>query len=214
MFLSERIPVLFKKGALKLVEDAGEIRRVAEATMVIEPFRKEWAHELGEDIAVHLFEPDGRIAEAVEAVDLRVNAGLQRVFVRLHQDLDPHVELGEVSIKDVAAQRVEDKKTGKVWLAFQFVLVFSLAERRHRNFAIDHFGTPLYLSFERLQRTVFESDEAEARVKEAAARFAEAGGPDSSVTVTVAGHDPVTVTPEDAKRLRQEANDLRKKRTH
>jgi hypothetical protein len=58
MFLTENIPALFKKGALKLVpaEDGPGHVRVAEATCLIEPFPHTLARELGEEIAAHLFD--------------------------------------------------------------------------------------------------------------------------------------------------------------
>ena len=151
MFVTENVLVLFKRAALKLTEVDGETLRLAEATFLIEPFPKELAHELGEDVAMHLFESDGRIAEAVESVGLRLRLGLQTVTVRSHPDAAPTACLHHCAVKACRAERIDElkqgKETGRSWLAFQFVLVFDLRERVHRNFVIDQFGNQLHVSF-------------------------------------------------------------------
>lgn len=153
VFITENVSVLFKRAALKLTEDDdGNLVRLAEATFLIEPFPKELAHELGEDVAMHLFEADGRIAEAVESVGLRVRVGLQTVTVRSTPDVRASAELLYCEVKECRAERVEEikkgKKTGRSWLSFQFVLAFDLHRREHRNFVIDEFGNQVCLSFQ------------------------------------------------------------------
>lgn len=157
MFITENVSVLFKRAALKLTEDDdGNLVRLAEATFLIEPFPKELAHELGEDVAMHLFEADGRIAEAVESVGLRVRVGLQTVMVRSAPGVRASAELLHCEVKECRAERIEEikkgKKTGRSWLSFQFVLAFDLHRREHRNFVIDEFGNQVYLSFLAEQR--------------------------------------------------------------
>lgn len=220
MFTSQNIPALFKKGTLKLqATDDGDLRRVAEATLVIEPFSVALGRELGEEIASHLFTDDGTIRDELEAIDLRVRAGLQHVTVRPDEALEPIALLSPVSLKDVSATLVEDKKTQRCWLAFSFVLVFSLEEKAARNFVLDQFGRTLFWSFESLQRSLL----ADARVLEAAARLGESCGSDGSVTITAADPNgvtsgPVTLNPEKAVTLRSAAREIRnaagKSRTH
>ncbi len=215
MFLSEHIPALFKKGTLKLLKDGAELKRVAEAQFVIEPFSVDLARELGEDIAGHLFESDGTLRDELESIDLRVRAGLQRVTATHHADLNPAAVLEPVSVKDCSATRIEDEKSGKAWLSFSFVLVFDLSDKSTRNFVIDEFGNVLKLSFERLQMDLLNR-EAMADVKDAAARMVDGSGSGAitSVTISTPGHEPVTLTQDDAKRLRSEAASLRGKRAH
>lgn len=217
MFLSEHIPALFKKGTLKLMKDGAELKRVAEAQFLIEPFPAHLARELGEDIAGHLFEPDGVLRDELESIDLRVRAGLQRVTFHHHEDIKATAVIEPVSIKDCSATRIEDDKSGKAWLSFSFVLVFDLSARVTRNFVIDEFGNILKLSFERLQLDLLDEDrEAKARIKESAARLV--GNGIDSVTITHGSPDgsggSVTLTQDDAKRLRQEASDIRKFKAH
>jgi hypothetical protein len=208
MFLSEHIPALFKKGTLKLEKgDDGKMRRVAEATLMIEPFPVHLARELGEDMAGHLFDDDGQIRQELEGIDLRVRAGLQRVTARSHEELDPEAVLDTVSIKDVSVKRMEDAKSNRSWLSLTFVLVFSLEDKAARNFVLDQFGRSLLWSFERIDPTL----DGFADAKDAAARLAEAGGPGSSVSFGEVGGPMTTLTPDDAPRLRKEAANLRKR---
>lgn len=124
--------------------------------------------------------------------------------------MDPVAILSPVSIKDVTASLCEDKKSGRRWLAFSFALVFSLEDKAARNFVLDRFGQSLCWSFDSVQREL----EGLARMKESAARLAESGGEHGSVTLSAPGMEAVTLTSEDARRLRREANDIRKGRAH
>lgn len=203
MFLTANVTALFKKGTLKLMaaEDGGT-KRVAEATCLIEPFPYQLARELGEDIAGHLFTEDNALRDELESVDLRVRAGLQRVTVRQHDELEPVASLSPVSIKDVSAKRIEDKSTGRCWLSFSFVLVFSLEDKAARNFVLDQFGTALLWSFERLQGNLLRK----AELHEAIARIV----PDNTtVSVGFGGGEMTEIDPKahrtEAKRLRNAA---------
>lgn len=208
MFTSQNVVALFKKGTLKLTQNEdGEYRRMAEATLVIEPFTEAMARELGDEIAGHLFSEDGHIREELESIDLRVRAGLQHVTVRLDEALEPTAILSPASIKDVSCSLCEDKKSGRQWLSFAFVVVFSLEERAARNFVLDEFGKALLWSFQRSQPEL----EGLARLKDVAAKFANLPEGISSVTMTVPGHEPVTLGKGDAARLRDEAAELRRR---
>lgn len=207
MFLTDNIPVLFKKGTLKLTAaDDGGTRRVAEATCVIEPFPYNLARELGDDIADHLLTHDNGLRDELESVDLRVRAGLQRIIVRHHEELEPVASLVPVSIKDVSAKRIEDKASGRCWLSFSFVLVFSLEEKEARNFVLDEFGKALLLSFRRLQGELLDN----AALHESLAKLGDPGG-DGKTTVSfgVSGGEMHEIDPKkhraEAKRLRDEA---------
>lgn len=209
MFTSPNVIALFKKGTLKLTQnDEGEYRRMAEATLLIEPFTEAMARELGEEIAGHLFSDDGRIREELESIDLRVRAGLQHVTVRLDEALEPTAILSPASIKDVSCSLCEDRKAGKQWLSFSFVVVFSLEDRAARNFVLDEFGKSLLWSFERTQPEL----EGLARGKEALARLAEMGTEDGG-GVSLSGPGlSVTLGKGDAARLRDEAAELRRRK--
>lgn len=207
MFVSKMVPALFKKGMLKLVpDDDGGYRRGAEATLVIEPFPAALAHELGEDIAGHLFDEADAIRPELEGIDLRIRAGLQNVTVRHHEDLDPCALLSPVSIKDVSVTRIEDKKTGRSWLSLAFVLVFSLEEKAARNFVLDEFGKTLLWTFAGMQAELL----ADAEMHEAAARLGEGEG---SVTISGPGVGAVKFNKDTAKADRAIAKKLRDQAT-
>ena len=205
MFVSTMVPALFKKGTLKLVPatDGPGMRRVAEATLIIEPFPAHLAHELGEDIAGHLFGVDDQIRPELEGIDLRVRAGLQNVTARHHEELDPCARLSPVSIKDVSVARHEDEN--RVWLSLSFVLMFSLEGKAARNFILDEFGRTLVWTFESLQRELL----TEAALHESIAKLADPAG-DGSMTASfgIAGEEMHTI---DAKAHKQKAKELREK---
>jgi hypothetical protein len=204
MFISDNIPALFKKGTLKLQDNGdGGLRRVAEATLVIEPFPAQLAHELGEEIAGHLFTDDGLIRDELESIDLRVRCGLQKATVRLDEALDPEAIIHPASIKDVNVSRVDAKKSQRSWLSCSFVLVFSLEEREARNFVLDQFGKTLLWSFRGMQADLLQ----EARLHEAIARVADPAG-DGSVTVSI-GVNGGELIPLDMKKHRDRAKALR-----
>ena len=206
MFLSENIPALFKKGTLKLQEGEDGYVRVAEATCLIEPFPVNLARELGEDIAGHLFTTDDAIREELESIDLRVRAGLQNVLVRPNEALEPIARLSPVSIKDVTAAVVEDKKSQRRWLSFSFVLVFSLETKEARNFVLDQFGRTLLWSFEGIQRDLLDK----ASLYDALAKLGDPDGTgQTTVSFGVRGEEMTEIKPEkhraEARRLRDQA---------
>ena len=205
MFLSPNVPALFKKGTLKLQTSDEGLRRVAEATLVIEPFPASLARELGDEIAGHLFDDVGSIRPELEGIDLRVRVGLQSVIARHDEALEPIALLVPVSIKDVSVQRIEDTKTQRTWLACSFVLVFSLEERAARNFVLDEFGKTLLWSFTAMQRELLN----QAAIHDAIGKMVPSGGGIDSVTFKTPGHEPVTLTREDAKVHRDTAKKLR-----
>lgn len=194
MFLTDNVPALFKKGTLKLIPgDEGGLKRVAEATLLIEPFPHQLARQLGEEIASHLFTDDNAIRDELEAVDLRMRVGLQAVTVRQHVELEPVAVLKPVSVKDVSAKRFEDKAMGRAWLQFSFVLVFSLEEKAARNFVLDEFGKPLLWSFASLQGELLAS----ARLHESLAKLGDPGGDGQTrVSFGVAGGEMHEIEPE------------------
>lgn len=149
MFLTPQVRALFKTGKLKLMERDDRVARVAEATFVIEPFEPALARELGEDIAGHLYTDSDDIRDELEAIDLTVRVGVQRVTVHAHAELPAVASLAPVLVRDVSVKRVENEKLG-VWLAYSFVLAFDLTEKAARNFVLDHFGSTLLLTFARM----------------------------------------------------------------
>lgn len=206
MFLSDHIPALFKKGTLKLQESEDGYRRVAEATLMIEPFPVNLAHEMGEEIAVHLFDENGAIRNELESIALNVRAGLQRVTVRHDQALEPIAVLDTASIKDVKATVIEDKKSNRRWMSFSFVLVFSLETKAARNFVLDEFGKTLLWTFVALQGDLLRK----ADLHDALGRL---GGPEGTkVSFGVAGGEMHEIDTEKHKTI---AKDLRNKaRSH
>jgi hypothetical protein len=207
MFITENVAALFKKGTLKLVPTEDGYKREAEATLVIEPFTTRLAHELGEDIAEHLFTDDGEIRDELEAIDLRVTVGVQNVIARRHEELEPCAILSPCTIKDVTVKRCS-KKDEDDWLACSFVVVFGLEDKEARAFVLDEFGKRLRWTFEAMQRDLL----AQADVHEAAARLGEIAG---GAVLTGPDGEAVRFDSETAKKHRDAAKNLRQQaRTH
>lgn len=160
MFVSEQVPALFKKGTLKLEKTEDGFRRVAECTLMIEPFPLALARELGEEVAAHLFTDEGQIRGELESIELRPRMGLMRLSAQLDRAMEPVVELDEASVKDLSAKVMEDKASARRWLSFSFVVVFSLQGRAARNFVIDEFGKTLLWSFRPIQADLLASAKA------------------------------------------------------
>lgn len=171
MFSSPNVKALFKKAALKLETDGdGNLKRVAEATFLIDPFPAALAHELGEEIATHLFDEVDEIRPELDAIALRVQVGLQRVSLRRHPDLKPSGVLEPVLIRRCKVERIEDPRNEREWLTLSFVLVFDLAPKPARNVLIEEFGNLVFLTFEAMQGDLL----AEERRQPAEAAQAEA----------------------------------------
>jgi hypothetical protein len=211
MFISENVAALFKKGTLKLVMTEDGFKREAEATLVIEPFNPNLAHQLGEDIHDHLFTSDGEIRDELEAIDLRVSVGTQNVVVRRHEELEAVAILAPVTIKDVAVKRCT-KKDEADWLACSFVLVFGLEDKEARAFVLDEFGKRLRWTFEAQQRDLL----SQARLHDALATLADPDGSgETKVSMRMLGGEEVHLDKDAAKRHREAAKNLRREaRTH
>lgn len=201
MFVSENVPALFKKGTLKLQETDDGYRRVAEAMLMIEPFPLALARELGDDIADHLWTSDDMIRPELESIELRPRVGLQRITVRHDEVLEPIAILEPVSVKDMKAVVVEDKKTQRRWLSFSFVLVFSLETKEARNFVLDEFGKTLVWGFHALQGDLLR----EAQIHESIANMVPEG---TTASFGVSGGEMHEIDPAAHK---AKAEELRKK---
>jgi hypothetical protein len=203
VFLTKHVPALFKKATLKLLPTDDGLRRICESTLVVEPFFPNLARELGDDIADHLFDDDDQIRPELEAIDLSVRCGLQRVVVTAHQDLDPVADLAACAIRTVQVKRMGDEKTGRYWLALTFVLVVTLDSQEARTFVIDGFGRELLWTFTAMQRELLN----EAKLHDSIANMLPKG---EGGTLTISsGGKSATLTQEGAAEHRATAKKLR-----
>lgn len=213
MFTSENVPAFLKSVNLRLDKEGD---RFAFCVFTIEPFMPHLAHELGEEVAEHLFEGAGPKAlprDEVGGIVFNLDFPRQRLAARSHEDLDPVAVLDHVGIGKLKVDRVEDEDgDAPPILKLSFQVEIALNERRAIDFVVQHFGTALLLTFKPMQRDLpLDDAESLARVKESAARLAEAAGPGSSMSFGLVGEEPVTLTPEDAPRLRDEAREIRRR---
>lgn len=154
MFLTPNIRSVFKRATLRREEREDGVVRTARCVFLIEPFLPWMAHELGEDIAEHLFEntaDDSPIRSEITDVSFRLNVGLQRVTVRLHEDLAPVAALDGVVVEGLKVTRQEDEKAGRVWLSAAVTLDVALNGRQAIECVVRTFGEAACLSFTAMQ---------------------------------------------------------------
>jgi hypothetical protein len=150
MFLTPKVPALFKKGTLKLVDDDGpSVRRVggSHAGDRAVPGGNSRTNSVKRSPGTSSTAPTTS-APSWRAIDLRdalrTAEGHRRSSTKTSA---PCATLTPVSIKDVSVTRIEDKKTGRAWLSLACVLVFSLEDKAARNFVLDEFGKTLLWTF-------------------------------------------------------------------
>ena len=200
MFTSPNIAMHFKSAALRLDGKAPDQQRVADAQYVLSPLTEAQAQELGELIRDHLFMAGGDQPRAeLTKSQFRHDGGLQRLTARLDPAIEPELVVDEVSVVKMTAQLEEQED--RAWITFTATLRLPLDTKAAREFVINHFDHPVYLTFEPMQDTLLNN----AAVLDAAARIGEHG----DVTLSVPGEEPVHLNPETSRRLRATADQVR-----
>jgi hypothetical protein len=149
MFETACIPMLINKATLRREIDDEESYRVADVTLLLEPFSRELAAELGEHIAAHLFEDD-KMRPEVEKVSLSLGAPDQRVIVASAPDAPALAELKSVTIGALAVTR--KAKEDREWYREARI---DLRERTIREFLFHHFGEQRVFTFYPEQTALF-----------------------------------------------------------
>ena len=196
MFTSPNIAMHFKSAALRL---DGK-RRVANAQYVLTPLTEDRAQELGELIRDHLFIAGGDQPRVeLTKSQFRHDGGLYRLTARLDPAIDPELVVDEVSVVKMTAQLEEQED--RAWITFTATLRLPLDTKAAREFVINHFDHPVYLTFEPMQDTLLDN----AAVLDAAASLGDLG----DVSLSVPGEEPVHLNPKTSRRLRVTADQLR-----
>ena len=203
MFTSPNIAMHFKSAALRLDGKAPDQRRVADAQYVLSPLTEARAQELGELIRDHLFTADDQPRAELTKSQFRHDGGLYRLTARLDPAIDPELVVDEVSVVKMTAQLEEQED--RAWITFTATLRLPLDTKAAREFVINHFDHPVYLTFEPMQDTLLNN----AAVLDAAARIGEHG----DVTLSVPGEEPVHLNPKTSRRLRATADQVRTRTT-
>ena len=148
MFLTHAIPFLFSKATLRLDRNEdGETVRVADLSLVLEPFPYALAGELDLALADHLFTDDEAIRPELEDVTLNPRASLQRITVQSAPDAPVLAELRTARVLEFAVVKRRDEKRGRVWLKATLVVRIDLHERVVREFLFHHFGETRCFTF-------------------------------------------------------------------
>lgn len=181
MFLSKNLPLLFKNAKLMVNEDN---ERFAAVTFVLEPFTPALAHELGDEVANHMYDSRGVVRPEFTKIGFQTQPGtrVQNLTVRAAPDAP-----GTTVIKPVVIDSYEVTKPDpeKERLKLTISASFSLAEKTNRAFAIDRFGTGIYVTFQNAQLDLGLSETME-RIRE---DFVAAQPEGTSVTMSMRGTD-------------------------
>lgn len=137
MFQTVCIPAVISKATLKREMDDEESYRVADVSIVIEPFSQELADELGEHVGRHLFDALGMRPE-VEDITIGLRVPSQRVIVASAPDAPTLAELKDVRIGDLTI--VRKAKGDRDWFRATVAARIDLRERVIREFLFHHFG--------------------------------------------------------------------------
>lgn len=207
MFQS-RVLLHLAKASLKVTKGEKETRKDADVHLVFEPFSEQFAHEMGEDIARHLFE-DGAICPELENVTLDPRVPNQ--IVTVSADLDGKVELvtlRQVEFGPISVSKQRDEKSGDEWLKATIRARIDLVPKAHREWLVGHFGAVMAFAFEAEQGDLLPEEDEKRRRRKAAADSAHefvGGMQECSVTVSAPGRPPVTITKDDVKVGRADA---------
>ena len=130
----------------------------------------------------------------------RHDGGLHRLTARLDTAIEPELVVDDVSVVKMTAQ-LEEREGRPPWITFTATLRLPLDTKAAREFVINHFNHPVYLTFEPMQDTLLTN----AAVLDAAARIGDHG----EVTLSVPGEEPAHLNPETSRCLRVTADQLR-----
>lgn len=197
MFTTPHLPSLLKRVTFKLVEVRGSDTkaRVAEVAAVIDPFTPALAHELGEDVAGHLFDEDDQPLPQVLTIGLDVPPILQRLAVTFAPDLAPEAILDEVTLRQLQVVRVEPKQ-GPVTYRATIALLVPLRDFEAQALA-RLFANTVYLTFTAHQHDLFADAKAQ-RAESLGRRIARDLMPEGVESLTISapgsGRPPVTLT--------------------
>jgi hypothetical protein len=176
MFLTDRISMLLAKATLKLEKnDKGELYRVADLSLVLEPFPYELAAELDDAILSHLFNTEKQIRPELQDITLNPRAGHQAIIVSSAPDAPALVRIRNAKILDLTV--VKQTKTERQWLKATLAVRIDLSERAIREFLFHHFGEYRLFSF------IAEQGDVLAEVRRDFVRdMRKTMGPDDGVT--------------------------------
>lgn len=216
MFVSRDIPCAIRAVALKIETDDGVEKRVAHASVQVEPFLPALAHELGEDIYDHLFMRDPQDIDQdvpkpeIAEVGFLIRCGLQRIEAKAHPDLKVEAELRNVRITKVRVTRPDPDKPR---LSLGFTLSIELTSKSVMDWIVRAFARVNHLTFTREQLDLI-APEGEQAPRETAKQYADrrmreiredvaASVPDDCSMTLSAGGKSATITSADAARARK-----------
>lgn len=133
---------------------------VAAVRWGLEPLTRRLAKELGPEVAEHCFTRQGKIRDEVTQMQFRVRIPPQSISVRMAEDVDEHAALRRVRFTKITVTKRGELKGGavakkgkkiapqQVTLRVTIDALLELAEKTHRTFIAEMFGTTLFYTCE------------------------------------------------------------------
>jgi len=141
MFVTNALPFVIARATLKIEPNEDGIdRRVADLSLVFEPFPYAIAAEMDFALSEHLFTSSQQIRPELETVTLDPRAGLQRITVQSVPDAPVLATLNSARILELKVTKKDDPKNNRQWLKAALLVQIDLGERAVREFLFHHFG--------------------------------------------------------------------------
>lgn len=158
MFGTRNVWMVLKAAKLTVVTDDQDVEhRMAECQLVLDPFEREIATEMGVDIADHFFTLGGALRPEVTTITLDPRVPTQRMLVRGGTDM-PATAIRDVEILSLTVAKQADEKTGKEWLKATARVRFDFAPAAHREWIAMYFGYGQHFSFDSEQLSIDDID--------------------------------------------------------
>ena len=185
MFRTKNVWMVFKAAKLTVVEDdKGVDHRMAECSVLLEPFPYELAQELGEAVAAHCYNDAGALRTELQTVTLDPRVPPQLMTVCGAVDV-PGTKIDHVEILGLAVSHQVDEDTAREWLKATIRIRFDFAPRIHREWLGMYFGQGGFFSFELEQQYLHDLVERVSLAKELQdALKTPAAGTSASMTLT------------------------------
>jgi hypothetical protein len=142
LFSNPNVLMVLSRVSLRRVELGDQIKRLVRAVWTIDPLPPALARNLSAELHGHLFTRDGKPKLDVARVQIKLDAGLQRVRPKMAVDVEPHCLLEPVLFTAAIATRKDD--------GFQLALHAELdaADPVVREFVLARFGDGMFYHFE------------------------------------------------------------------
>jgi hypothetical protein len=191
LFQSGNIPCYVESFSHRKLKIGHEDYKGVKFTVRIEPFTSALAGELGDDVKTIFFKrTDGEPKRALRSATLGIKVKAQQVELRPDPALQPSATLIDC---DVDFLRVRESSEGRQ-LVLRMVITVPVIGANDLLYLKDAVNEQRFFTFERLQGTLFDEAEAEARRESKDAKPAKKGRRSDSEDVDLPVGDEAVAT--------------------